>query len=82
MIARRSELERERDLLREKADEATQAADVANADLQRAYRDRNSLERFYRERQEEHGKEYQLLLGSIRKLERDNEALRTQLGRL
>ena len=82
MIAQCSELERDRDLLREKADEATQAADVANADLQRAYRDSNSLERFYRERQEEHGKEFQLLLGKIRKLEHDNEALRKRLGRL
>ena len=82
VIAQCSELERGRDLLREKADEATQAADVANADLQRAYRDSNSLERFYRERQEEHGKEYQLLPGRIRKLERDNEASRNQLGRL
>ena len=68
MIARCSELERDRDLLREKADEATQAADVANADLQRDCADLQMC--------------FQLLLGRIRKLEHDNEALRKQLGRL
>ena len=73
-------MERDRDLLREKADEATQAVDVekadeatqavdvANADLQRDCADLQMC--------------FQLLLGRIRKLEHDNEALRKQLGRL
>ena len=68
VIAQCSELERDRDIPREKADEATQAADVASADLRRDCADLQMC--------------FQLLLGRIRKLEHDNEALRKQLGGL